>query len=227
MECSKLVIIGAGGHGAVVADTAVEAGFDIVGFLDDNKKPGTKILGFDVLGNTTQKVNADCFIIAIGNNVARARKFYQFIKMGYKPVSVFHPYSYISSYAKIGCGVFIAAGAVVQPRVVLGDNSIINTSSSIDHDTIVKYHVTINPQATITGEVTIERFVTVHSNSTIAPRISIGENSIVGAGSIVLEDVPPNKIVVGSPAKILKNNLPVPKEIIDLMNTYNNHCVRF
>ncbi len=49
--------------------------------------------------------------------------------------------------------------------------------------------------------------VWVAANVTILPGVTIGDNVIIGAGSIVTKDIPSNKVVVGNPAKIIKDNL--------------------
>ena len=69
----KLVIIGASGHGKVIADIALKNGYEIVGFLDDNDAV-KEIAGFPVLGSVSEipSYQTECeFIIAIGNNRIR------------------------------------------------------------------------------------------------------------------------------------------------------------
>ena len=51
---------------------------------------------------------------------------------------------------------------------------------------------------------TVGNKVSIGTSSTILGGIHIGENSIIGAGSVVINDVPPNVIVAGNPAKILR-----------------------
>jgi acetyltransferase-like isoleucine patch superfamily enzyme len=50
----------------------------------------------------------------------------------------------------------------------------------------------------------IKRGASIGSGATILSRVVIGENAIVGAGSVVTRDVPPNAIVAGNPAKVLR-----------------------
>ena len=56
-----------------------------------------------------------------------------------------------------------------------------------------------------TIETYVKKGASIGSNATILAGVTIGENSLVGAGSVVTKDVPNNTIVVGNPAKILKN----------------------
>jgi acetyltransferase-like isoleucine patch superfamily enzyme len=55
------------------------------------------------------------------------------------------------------------------------------------------------------GGPVVQDLVRIGSNSTIMPGVVIGRNSIIGAGSLVLQDVPPNTVVAGHPAKVIKN----------------------
>jgi acetyltransferase-like isoleucine patch superfamily enzyme len=55
------------------------------------------------------------------------------------------------------------------------------------------------------GGVTIKKRAKIGANSTILPGVTIGEGALVGAGSVVVKDVPPEVVVVGNPARIIKN----------------------
>jgi len=55
----------------------------------------------------------------------------------------------------------------------------------------------------------IKRGASIGSGATVLSKVVVGENSVVGAGSVVTRDVPPNVIVAGNPAKILR---PVPSK---------------
>ena len=50
----------------------------------------------------------------------------------------------------------------------------------------------------------IKKGASVGSGATILAKVTVGENAIVGAGSVVTKDVPPNSIVAGNPAKLLR-----------------------
>ncbi len=208
----KLVIIGAGGHGKVVCDAALEAGFEVLGFYDDDpSKVGTKINGVPVLGSINDLFILDnkekvSVTVAIGDNIVRARIYYKVLARGFKLATIVHPRSYTSKYSRIGWGTVVCAGAIVQPGAIIGDDVIINTGSTVDHDCLLFHHTCVNPQATLTGEVKVGYLATIHSNATVAPRKCIGDNAVVGAASLVLNDVPPDTVYVGVPARFLKIN---------------------
>jgi acetyltransferase-like isoleucine patch superfamily enzyme len=103
----------------------------------------------------------------------------------------------------------------------IGDNTKIGAFVEIQKNVFIGHSVTfINDSypraATASGQLQteadweVERTVvkqgaSIGSGSTILSKVTIGENALVGAGSVVTEDVPPNTIVAGNPAKILRS----------------------
>jgi len=100
------------------------------------------------------------------------------------------------------------AGAIIQPEAIIGKSCIINTKASVDHECVLEDGVEIAPGATLCGSIHVGKCAWVASGATVLPFLKIGENSIVGAGAVVTKNVPANQIVVGIPAKKLKNIKP-------------------
>jgi len=151
----KLIIVGAGGHGKVVADTALLTGkWNIIGFVDDVIKKDTVVFnGLKVIGNSNEmnelKKMATHFVIAIGDNKMRASLFSKCLPF-LKPASIIHPNAFVSNFSEIGECSVILANAVVNVNVQIGVNCIINSLSLIDHDSKIGDHSHI-AQATIVG----------------------------------------------------------------------------
>ncbi len=57
------------------------------------------------------------------------------------------------------------------------------------------------------GDVRIERGAVIGMNATVRTFLTIGANSVVGAGAVVTRDVPSNMVVVGNPARVLRNGI--------------------
>jgi UDP-3-O-[3-hydroxymyristoyl] glucosamine N-acyltransferase len=106
--------------------------------------------------------------------------------------------------------VIILPGSVIMPGVKIGKCSIINTAACIDHDTKIGKGCHVMGNAYVAGRVNIGNYSTIGSNSTIFPDINIGSNCFIGAGSVVNKNVEDNQIVVGNPARFLKDNRPLP-----------------
>jgi UDP-perosamine 4-acetyltransferase len=195
----KLLVVGAGGHAKVVLDAARAAGFDIAGVV------GTRSDKKEVAGHPVtldaNSVRADGFIVAIGDNRARARVFGEYVGMGLRPITVIHPSTTLAETVSVGAGTFVAAGVVVNSDAVIGDNAILNTSCVVEHDVVVGDHALIGPNSSLCGAVRIGDGVLVGAGCTARPMISIGSWAVCGAGSVVVSDVPPATVCFGVPAR--------------------------
>ena len=205
-----LLILGAGGHGKVVAETALmEKKWGNIAFLDDNEEL-RDVIGIPVIGRFNDfilfKDKYKYAFVAIGNNKLRMEWIERLSKAGFTIPTIIHPFSYVSEISNIGEGTIIMAGAVVHVNAVIGKGCIINTSSSVDHDCILEDGVHISPGAHIGGSVSIGKYTWVCIGSYIANNIKIGRNVIVAAGAAVIKDVPDNVMVAGVPA-ILKKKM--------------------
>lgn len=115
-----------------------------------------------------------------------------------------HQDAYLGSNCNVGEGVIIGAGSVIAPNCQLGNFNFINRGLSIGHDTVLEEYVTLSPGVSVAGRVKIGCKTTLGIGSTVIDGVNIGRNSLVGAGAVVVKDVPDNVVVVGVPAKIIK-----------------------
>jgi sugar O-acyltransferase (sialic acid O-acetyltransferase NeuD family) len=208
----KIVIIGAGGHGQVVADilrAAIRAGGDIevAGYLDDDRSKhgallaGARVLGpFDALAGTPH----DAVIVAVGDNDTRARVCQRLAAAGERFASALHPSAVISEDATVADGAMVCAGVIVNTGTRVGRHAILNTGCTIDHHTEIGDLVHIAPGVHMGGEVRIGDRALVGIGAVVMPRISIGAGCVVGAGAVVTRDVRPGLTVVGVPAAPVK-----------------------
>lgn len=197
----RIVIVGAGGHGKVVADALVTSGTSNDIFFSDDalSTHGHRLLGFQVLGAPFKILqHTDLLHIAVGKNSVREKLFAALTQ--YSPLSVCHPSAVISKWSTYGPGTFIAAGAVVGPDVVLGKGVIVNHCAVIDHDCRVGDFSHVAPGASLAGGVTLGVGVLVGAGARVLPGIKIGAGAIIGAGAVVTKDVLMGVIVMGVPA---------------------------
>jgi acetyltransferase EpsM len=202
----RLVVIGAGGHGLVVADAALTAGFEVLGFLDDDRALlGGQFLGLSVLGPIEVAHDMDAYyVVAIGDNRSRKRVVDVLGLPIERYVTVIHPRATVSPYAEVLHGAMILAGAVIGPQAVVGSHSIINHSSSIDHHGVVGAFVHVGPGCHAGGSVRIGSGVFLGIGVSVVPSVTVGDWAVVGAGSVVLHDVLESTIVAGVPARELR-----------------------
>lgn len=194
----KLTILGASGHGKVVADIARLCGYDEIYFLDDNET--VKLCGiYPVIGKTREarRFNNDIFI-AIGNAEIRRRMLSE-IENKRIPILI-HPSSVVSNGVKIGRGSVVMAGAVINPGTVIGTGCIINTSSSIDHDCRIDDYVHVSVGAHLCGTVNIKEMTWIGAGATISNNVNICSKCMIGAGAVVIRDIKEAGTYVGVPA---------------------------
>lgn len=202
----QLIIIGAGGHGKVIADIAeLVARYEEIYFLDDNSR-GTcfkhKIIG--KIDDFIKFVNKADFIIGIGNAIIRKRIFEKLEKYEADIISLVHPSSIIANSVKIGKGSVIAAGVVINPDSVIGKGCIINTSSSVDHDSIIDDFVHIASGAHLAGNIFVGKNTWIGAGAVVKNNISIAGDCMIGAGAVVVKNIKESGVYIGVPAKKIK-----------------------
>jgi sugar O-acyltransferase (sialic acid O-acetyltransferase NeuD family) len=188
--------------GARIADAVLE----LAGFLDDDPRlVGAAIGGAPVLGNLAdlERVAADAFVVAVGNNHARARIADALVVAGRRVASIQHPRAVVSQRATIGDGTMVSAGAVVITGSRIGRGVILNTGCTVDHHTRIGDYAHIAPGARLGGEVSIGPGTLVGIGATILPRCRVGAGCTIGAGAVVIADVPEGATAVGVPASLL------------------------
>lgn len=204
-----LVILGAGGHGRVVLDTAVAAGWTLRGFIDGTKTIGEDINNLSVIGgdrllDDPSFLAEHLFVVAIGDQEARRRLSLGICAKGGQLATVRHPACVISPSALIGDGTVIIAGAIVNANARVGRFCILNTGCTVDHDLVLGDGVQICPGANLAGRVRCENAVFVGTGAAIIPGISIGAGATVGAGAVVIRNVAAGDFVAGNPARTIQ-----------------------
>lgn len=205
-----LCIYGCGGMGREIADLAyrMKKWKNII-FVDDNIKSRIvdelEVYTFDEAINHYNKANLE-FIITIGEPLTRQMLYERLDRYNLNSANLISPEVYISRFSSVERGTIIHTGATLTVNVQIGRGCLINKHVVIGHDATIGNYTVISPNATIGGEANIGSGCFVGSGAVIRNGISIGENSIIGMGAVVLKDVDPNSVMVGNPAKLLRQN---------------------
>lgn len=200
----KLIIIGASGHGKVVADIAskMKKWKNIV-FLDDDESIKT-CMGLHVVGKTRSyylyKDEAE-FFVAIGNNTIRKKIQDKLIAEGVSLAKLVHPSAIIGIDVEVGIGTVVMAGVVVNSSTRIGKGCIINTSSSLDHDNYIDDYVHISPGVNIAGAVKVGKGSWLGIGSVVSNNVNICSGCKIGAGAVVLNNITEPGIYVGVPVR--------------------------
>lgn len=208
----KIAIVGASGHGKVVADLAEICGFDVV-FFDDAFSTKTKLEGWEINGSFADLLNqSDKYtnaIVAIGDNEIRARLSNILVSNDFILPALIHPNAVISKYADIASGTVVFANAVINTFAKIGENCIINTGTIVEHDCILGNAVHLSPRVALGGGTVIDSLSWIGIGSVTRQLVHIGSNSIIGANSTVLYNIPKNVTAFGSPAVVKELKLNV------------------
>lgn len=112
--------------------------------------------------------------------------------------------SYVAATARVGAGSILQWGVKVFPRAVIGVACKINSDAAVHHDCVVGDFCTLAPGARLLGTVTVADEVYVGAGAIVLPHVRIGRGAVIGAGAVVVDDVEPQTVVVGVPARPLK-----------------------
>ena len=204
---SSLLIIGAGGHGKVAADIALESGdWQQVAFLDDKHPTMQSCFGLPVLGAISQANEfisdyPDC-LVAIGDNRLRVELLCSLQQLGFSAVTLIHSSAVVSRSAIIDAGSVVFANAVIQADAHIGAASIINTAASVDHDVRLGEGVHVSPGAHLGGGAMVGDCTWIGIGAVVREYVRLGDNVMLGAGAAAVSDISSGVLAIGVPAKV-------------------------
>ena len=216
MSRRALVLMGGGGHAAVVAEAARAMGLEPVGCLDDD--PGVHaalqrldlpLLGaIDDLPHVLESMGPDVSIhAAVGDNDRRRAwldRTGEFADVSCP--SIVHPSAVVSPSAQLADGVFVAPRAVVNARAEIARGVVVNTGAIVEHDCVIGPCTHLAPHSTLSGDVRIGESCLIGSAAVVLPGLDIGHRVTIGAGSVVTGDLADGVTAVGIPARILSRS---------------------
>lgn len=194
---NRLIIIGASGHGKVVADIAVLKGYKDIVFLDD-KECVKECAGWPVIGKSAEAPDGEVFV-AIGNADTRKRLM-KLYKDRVQPVLI-HPSAVVAESVEVGAGSVVMAGAVLNPGARTGKGCIINTSSSVDHDCNIADYVHVSVGAHLCGKVELGEGTWIGAGAVVSNNLTICGGCMIGAGAVVIQNIVEPGTYVGVPVR--------------------------
>ncbi len=212
LKKTELLVFGASGHAKVVIDLIEKSGTYVVKWVaDDNAElKGSSVYGYTVLGGKESLLGNSGWlqnkpvVVAIGSNPVRSNiAEWLCVHGGVLSYALLHPSAQVARGVTVGDGSVVMAGTVINADTRIGRNVIINTGAIVDHDCTIGDGVHVAPGATLCGGIQIGDQCVIGAGAVICPNLRIGKNVIVGAGATVLNDVPDDLTVVGTPAKAI------------------------
>lgn len=200
----RLAILGASGHGKVLADIAESCDWSEVVFFDD-AWPSVSTNGNWAVAGASETLEGRLrefsgAIVAIGNNAIRAEKLEWLAGLAAPLITLIHPSAIISQYAHLGVGTVVMPSVVVNASASIGDGAILNTGCSVDHDCVIGSCAHISPGARLAGGVRVGNQSWIGIGASVKQFVTIGHNVTVGAGAAVVSSLPDGSAAVGVPA---------------------------
>lgn len=202
-----VLVFGASGHGKVVADAARAAGFELVGFVDDDEAKQRSVLwhlpvmSWADHASRRRPLGSPAVALGIGDNAARERCRNRVLADGFEIVTVIHPSAVVAPSARLGRGTVVMALAAVNPDAEVGEGAILNTGCVVEHDCRLGRFVHLSPNSALGGGVSIGDRTHLGLGSVALPLVTIGSDVRVGAGAVVHRPVADGLTVVGVPAR--------------------------
>lgn len=203
-----IVVIGSGGHAAVVADALLAAGEQVIGFTDaDTRRHGSLLCGLPVLGDDAALERFTPADIELANGIGgalvnplRAAVQRGLESRGWRFTSVQHPSATVSRFARLGAGTQLLARCVVQPGAEMGEGCIVNTGAVVEHDVRLGEFVHVACGAVLCGNVQVGAYSHIGAASVVKQGVTLGPRTVVGAGAAVVSDSAGDETLVGVPA---------------------------
>ncbi len=214
-----MVIIGAKGFAKEVLEVLHQSLHPLskIAFFDDvnTDLPDLLFGEFRILKNKDDVLNYfnqtdKQFTLGIGGPINRAKLAARFENWGGVLTSVISPKANIGSFnVTLESGLSLMTGTTLTSDIIIKKGSLINLHCTVGHDSTIGRFVELSPGVHVSGRCTIGDYCNLGTNATLLPEITLGENVVVGAGAVVSKDVPSNSVVVGIPAKIIKELPPI------------------
>ena len=199
-----LIIPSIGIHALEMAEiveriNAVTPSWNLLGFLarDGQDRGAGAIHGYRILGSIKDIHRfLDCWFIPDNERPAELPEG--------RAATIVDPTAFVSRSARIGAGCVIYPHCYIGANAVLGNRVFVLSGAVINHDDRLEDDVVLCANVSLAGSVHVEAGCYLGQACTVRQFLRIGRKSMVGMGSVVVRDVPPETVVAGTPARVLR-----------------------
>lgn len=192
----RIVIIGCGGHARSIADVILhkDSSAELL-FVDENARPGERIMGFPVLASIPEEGGR--LVLGIGDNARR-----RCLAGDTRYHTVIARTAVVSRFASIADGCFVGHGAHIGPEAVIGRGTVVNTNAVVEHEVHIGEFCHVAPNSVICGRSTIGSNVFIGAGASIKDSVAICSDVVIGAGAVIVKDIVTPGIYTGCPARL-------------------------
>jgi len=201
-----LIILGASVHAGEMVEIVertnrVERTWNLLGFLaTDEKRVGQRLNGYPIIGSREQLAEYRDVAFVPDNTWPRSSSVPR-----EQLASLIDPSCYVSRTAEIGRGCVLYPNCFVGLYAKLGDYVFCLSGTIINHDDVIEDRVVLCSNVSLAGFVHLEPDCYLGQGCTVKQCLKIGQGSLIGMGAVVTKNVPPNSIMVGNPARRLRD----------------------
>ena len=179
MSKEKLLLVGAGGFGRMVAEQAMLQ-YDCA-FVDDGQAVGAEICGIPVVGSLADlpelRNEYSLLVVSIGNNQFRAQVYEKAKTLGYAFPNIIAPSGYISPCAKLGCGCVVLQNACVQNGASIGNGVLLNAGTEVHCDAAIGNYALIYTNSVIRTGAAVGSYARIGSNCTVCNNATVPDGA--------------------------------------------------
>jgi acetyltransferase EpsM len=206
-----LLILGARTFAVKVADLVADIPhLRLAGFVEnlERERCGQTLEGVPVYWvEEMARLAGSHWAVCALSTTHRSRFIEQVAAYGPRFTTAVHPSARVSARTSVGEGTIISVGAILASHTRVGRHVIINSGALVGHHTEIGDYATIQPGANIAGACRVGEATYVGIGAVVIDHITIGAHSVIGAGAVVTRDVPDHVLVVGVPARVVKENI--------------------
>lgn len=207
-----IVIVGAGETAEIAHEYfTVDSDREVAAFAVERRyltgtggpADGPATVALEELPRTHPPAQFDAFVALSSTwlNRARARLFSIVKEQGYTCASFVSPHAFVWRNVTIGENAFVFEHNVLQHHVTVGDNVILWSGNHIGHRTVIEDHAFLSSHVVVSGLCRIGSSSFLGVNASVGDNVTIGADTVVGAGAVVVKDLAPRGVYVGSPAR--------------------------
>jgi sugar O-acyltransferase (sialic acid O-acetyltransferase NeuD family) len=210
LDLPRAAIYGAGLGGKQILEVLrSRPQFLPVAFADDDRElAGTQVGGLPVLAGAEglrEKLRAGeiAAVFLSFHSEVRRPVYLRLKELGVPMPALVDGRAALGRGVVLGDGCLVEAGTVLGPATRVGENAIVDIGVVAAHDCTIGPHCHLSPGAHLSGAVELEENVLVGVGASLNSSVRVGRNSIIAPGSAVMNDVPPDVVVMGVPAAVV------------------------